>query len=78
MVHFKFLILEGLKVSKVSVWAMIRKYKRHGTISHLPGSGWSKLRQIIHKLFNSHLSFGNIRLCINDYVLRKLPVMVNS
>ena len=31
--------LEGIKVSKKGVWTTIQKYKRHRTISRLPGSG---------------------------------------
>ena len=30
---------EGFRVPKRTVWATIQKYKTHGTISHLPGSG---------------------------------------
>ena len=33
------LAAEGFRVSKKAVWATIKKYKEHGTISRLPGSG---------------------------------------
>ena len=33
---------------------------------------------IIHELYNSHLSFGNIRLRIIDYILGKLPLTING
>ena len=33
------LAAEGLKVRKKMVWATIKRYKEHGTISRLPGSG---------------------------------------
>ena len=33
------LAAEGFPVSKKAVWATIKKYKEHGTISRLPGSG---------------------------------------
>ena len=79
MVRYKFLIIEeGLKVSKVSVWVTIQKYKRHGNISCLPGSCRPTLLRIVSELRNSQLSFGNMRLHINDYVMRNLPVMVNG
>ena len=79
MIHYKFLIIgeKGLKVSKASAWAMIQKYERHGTISRLPGSVRPTLRRIVHELRNLHLSFGNIRLGINNYVIGKLPLTVN-
>ena len=35
----KVLATEGFRVSKRMVWATIQKYKTHGMISHLPGSG---------------------------------------
>ena len=35
----KVLVAEGYRVSKQAVWATIRKYKTHGTLSRLPGSG---------------------------------------
>ena len=35
----KVLATEGFRVSKWMVWATIQKYKTHGMISHLPGSG---------------------------------------
>ena len=35
----KVLTVEGFQVPKQTVWATIQKYKRHGTISRLPGSG---------------------------------------
>ena len=35
----KVLAAEGYIVSKQTVWATIRKYKMHGTLSRLPGSG---------------------------------------
>jgi len=34
----KVLAAEGYIVSKQTVWATIRKYKMHGTLSRLPGS----------------------------------------
>ena len=34
--------------------------------------------RIVCELHNSHLSFGNVHLRINDYVTRKLPVTVNG
>ena len=60
MVHFKFLILEeGLEVTKASVWAKIQKYKRHGTISHLPGSGWPTdhlvMQFVSYAIYTCHL-----------------------
>ena len=67
MARYKFLIIveeEGLKVSKASVRATIQKYKRHGTISCLPGSSLPTLWWIVCKLRNSHLS-----LVIYAYVL---------
>ena len=33
------LAAEGLRVPKQTVWATVQKYKKHGTISRLPGSG---------------------------------------
>ena len=41
MIRYRFLLIvgeKGLKVSNASVRVMIQKYKRHGTISRLPGS----------------------------------------
>ena len=35
----KVLAAEGYIISKQAVWATIRKYKMHGTLSRLPGSG---------------------------------------
>ena len=35
----KVLAAEGLKVPKKTIWITISKYKAHGTLSHLPGSG---------------------------------------
>ena len=62
MVHCNFLIVEEvLEVSKVSVWVMIQKYKRHGTISRLPGSSRPTLQRIVCEFCNSQLLFGNIR-----------------
>ena len=80
MIRYKFLIVgeEGLEVSKASAWATIQKYERHGTISRLPGSVRKTLRRIVRELRNSHLSFGNIRLRINNYVIGKLPLTVNE
>ena len=60
------------------VWATIQKYKRHGTIFRCPGPVRPTLLRIVRELCNSHLSFGNLRLHINDHVIRKLPVMVNG
>ena len=33
------ILKDRLKASKKSVWMTIRRYERHGTILHLPGSG---------------------------------------
>ena len=33
------LVAEGFQVPKQTVWATIRKYKAHGTVSRLSGSG---------------------------------------
>ena len=79
MKRYKFLIVgeKELKVSKASIWTTIQKYKRHGTISCLPGSVRLTLQQIVCELCNLHLSFGDIRLHINDYVIGKLPLTVN-
>ena len=35
----KILAAEGYIVSKQTAWAVIRKYKMHGTLSRLPGRG---------------------------------------
>ena len=35
----KVLAADGFWVPKQMVWAIKQKYKTHGTISHLPGSG---------------------------------------
>ena len=80
MIRYKFLIVgeKGLKVSKASVWATIQKYERHGTISRLPGSVRPTLWRIVYELRNSHLSFGNICLRINDYIIGKLPLTDNG
>ena len=79
MIRYKFSLVgeKGLKVSNASVWATIQKYKRHGTIFRLPGSVRLTLLRIVRELRNSHLSFGNVCLRINDYILRKLSVTVN-
>ena len=37
----KVLATEGFRVPKRTVWVTIQKYKTHGTISRLPGSGRS-------------------------------------
>ena len=63
---------------KTSVWATIQKYKRQWTISRLPGFVGPTLLQIVRELRNLHLSFGNARLRINDYVIGKLPLTVNQ
>ena len=47
---------EGLKVSKASIWATIQKYKRHGTIACLSGSGRpKKITTEIMKLIESRM-----------------------
>ena len=57
MACYKFLIVEeeGLKVLNVSVWAMIQKYKRHGTISCLPGSVRLTTDRLCVTQFTCHL-----------------------
>ena len=59
MVRYNFLIIEEVKVLKANVWVIIQKYKRHGTVSCLPGSGRPALQRVVRELCNSHLSFGN-------------------
>ena len=47
---------EGIKVSKRAVWLTVKKYREHGTISRLPGSGGSfKLTPEMLRLVEDHL-----------------------
>ena len=47
---------EGLKASKKAVWATIKKYKIHGTIFHLPGSGRPcKLTENMLQIIEDHM-----------------------
>ena len=36
----KVLAAEGYRVPRQTVWATIKRYKDHGTLCRLPGSGW--------------------------------------
>ena len=81
MVRYKFLIVEEerLKISNASVLALIQKYKIHGTTYLL--SSWICLTDssMDHsRVMQFTPVIGNVRLCINDYVIRELPITVNG
>ena len=58
MIRYTVLIVgeEGLKISKMSVWVMTQKYKRHGTVYHLLGSGQPTLQRIVRTLYFLNLT----------------------